>query len=55
MIENMLMFYQEVRERLQSLNILTAAEIDQQQSLLGALLPNTLPAAWGTFRVTCEA
>ena len=34
MIENMVMFYDEVRDRLQELGVLTAAEIDQQQRLL---------------------
>jgi ubiquinone/menaquinone biosynthesis C-methylase UbiE len=53
MIENILMFYDEVRDRLQALNILTAAEIERQQHLLRELAPATLPAAWGTFRVAC--
>jgi ubiquinone/menaquinone biosynthesis C-methylase UbiE len=55
MIENMLMFYDEVRDRLQALGILTAEEIDRQQVLLRALSPRSLPAAWGTFRVACES
>jgi SAM-dependent methyltransferase len=55
MVENMLMFYDEVRDRLLSLGILTAAEIAEQQRLLRGLSPEGLPAAWGTFRVTCEA
>jgi ubiquinone/menaquinone biosynthesis C-methylase UbiE len=55
MIENMLMFYDEVRERLQSLGILTAAEIDEQQRLLRTLSPASLPAAWATHRVVCTA
>jgi ubiquinone/menaquinone biosynthesis C-methylase UbiE len=54
MVENMLMFYDEVRGRLQALGILTAAEVDEQQRLLRALPSGGLPAAWGSFRVACE-
>jgi SAM-dependent methyltransferase len=53
MVENMLMFYDEVNGRLQALGILTAAEIDEQQRLLRGLSPESLPAAWGTYRVVC--
>jgi ubiquinone/menaquinone biosynthesis C-methylase UbiE len=52
-VENMLMFYDEVRERLKSLGILTVAEIDEQQRLLRALSVENLPPAWGIYRVTC--
>jgi hypothetical protein len=52
----MLMFYDEVRDRLQALGILTAAEIDEQQRLLRALpAAEALPPAWAAFRVACEA
>lgn len=54
MIENMVMFYDEVRDRLQTLGILTREEVEEQQRLLGALQP-PLPAVWGLFRVACEA
>ena len=54
-MENMLMFYDEVRDRLQGLGILAVGEIEQQQRLLRALLPGPLPAAWGIHRVACEA
>jgi ubiquinone/menaquinone biosynthesis C-methylase UbiE len=54
MVENMLMFYDEVRERLQQLGILSAAEIEEQQRLLRALPKGPLPPAWGIHRVTCE-
>jgi ubiquinone/menaquinone biosynthesis C-methylase UbiE len=55
-VENMLMFYDEVRDRLQALQILTAAEIDEQQRLLRALPVDVkLPPAWGIYRVTCTA
>ena len=53
-IENMLMFYDEVRDRLVSFGILSAAEIDEQQRLLRALPCDNLPPAWGIFRVACE-
>jgi ubiquinone/menaquinone biosynthesis C-methylase UbiE len=52
-IENMLMFYDEVSDRLQALGILTAAEVAQQQKLLRGLSPGSLPAVWGIFRVSC--
>jgi ubiquinone/menaquinone biosynthesis C-methylase UbiE len=55
MVENMLMFYDEVRERLESLGILTAAEVEEQQRLLRELPVEGLPAAWGAHRVVCEA
>lgn len=54
MIENMLMFYDEVRERLTSLGIMTAEEIARQQDLLRAAVAESLPPAWATFRVACE-
>lgn len=54
MVENMLMFYDEVRARLQALNILTGEEIDRQQRLLRALATDRLPAVWGIHRVACE-
>jgi SAM-dependent methyltransferase len=54
MIDNMLMFYDEVRDRLTSLGILTADEIARQQALLRAAHPNSLLPAWATFRVAGE-
>jgi len=53
MIENMLMFYDEVRDRLDVLGILTKAEVDEQQRLLRQLRSESLPPAWGTYRVAC--
>jgi ubiquinone/menaquinone biosynthesis C-methylase UbiE len=53
--ENMLMFYDEVRDRLATLGILTAEEVEQQKRLLRALPGGPLPAAWGIYRVACEA
>lgn len=55
MIENMHMFYDEVRDRLAALGILSVAESAHQQQLLGALAPESLPAAWGMHRVVCDA
>ena len=54
MVENMLMFYDEVRDRLQALGILTGEEVEQQQRALRALAAEGLPAAWGIHRVACE-
>ncbi len=54
MTENMLMFYEEVRDRLQALGILTGDEIAEQQRLLRALPVESLPPAWGAYRVACE-
>jgi hypothetical protein len=52
MIENMLMFYDEVRDRLGVLGIFTATEVEEQQRLLRELSPASLPAAWGIYRVS---
>ncbi len=54
-LENMLMFYDEVRDRLQTLGILSAQEIEHQQRLLRELPLQGLPAVWGIYRVTCAA
>jgi ubiquinone/menaquinone biosynthesis C-methylase UbiE len=53
MIENMLMFYDEVRDRLVELGILSVKQIDEQQASLKTLTPGSLPAAWGIYRVAC--
>jgi ubiquinone/menaquinone biosynthesis C-methylase UbiE len=53
-IENMLMFYDEVRDHLAALHILTLQEIEEQQRLLRALAPGGLPSAWGIYCVTAE-
>jgi len=52
MLENMWMFYDEVRERLDALELLSAAEVAQQQRLLRELSTEQLPPVWGIFRVT---
>ncbi|HEV3386462.1 MAG TPA: methyltransferase [Gemmata sp.] len=53
-IENMVMFYDEVRDTLQSLGILNMDEVVEQQRLLRTLAVDSLPAVWGLFRVTAE-
>ena len=54
MVENMVMFYDEVRDRLASLGILTAAASQEQQRLLQALPAESLAVAWGTHYAACE-
>ncbi len=51
----MQMFYDEVRERLAALGILSAEEVARQQELLRALPVGSLPAVWGSYRVVGEA
>jgi SAM-dependent methyltransferase len=55
MIENMLMFYNEVRDRLMSLGIMSAEDVARQQRLLRAARAESLPPAWATFNVACQA
>jgi ubiquinone/menaquinone biosynthesis C-methylase UbiE len=55
MIENMHMFYDEVRDRVAALGILSVEEIERQQRLLEALPAESLPAVWGIYRVAAEA
>jgi hypothetical protein len=54
-VENIVMFYDEVGDTLAALNILTPAEINEQQRLLRASPGATLPAAWGAHVVACES
>ena len=51
-LENMGMIYDEVRDTLASLGIITLAEIAEQQELLRALPIGTLPPVWGLHQVT---
>jgi ubiquinone/menaquinone biosynthesis C-methylase UbiE len=53
-IDNLIMFYDEVREPLQALGILRSEEIDRQQQLLRAIPLQSIPAVWGMCRVACE-
>jgi ubiquinone/menaquinone biosynthesis C-methylase UbiE len=55
MIENMLMFYDEVRDRLAATGVLGLAENAEQQRLLAALPRESLPPVWGIYRVTAQA
>jgi ubiquinone/menaquinone biosynthesis C-methylase UbiE len=55
MVENILMFYDEVGDRLAELGILSAEQIKEQQRLLRALPADSLPPAWGAYVVACEA
>ncbi|MDB5313687.1 MAG: tam 1 [Gemmataceae bacterium] len=54
-IENLVMFYDEVRDPLQALGIISPAEIEGQQQLLRALPKDSLPAVWGVHVVTAAA
>jgi ubiquinone/menaquinone biosynthesis C-methylase UbiE len=54
-LENMVMFYDEVGATLQGYGILTLPEIEEQKRLLRALPTGSLPAVWGMHVVTAEA
>ncbi|HEV3344912.1 MAG TPA: methyltransferase domain-containing protein [Pirellulales bacterium] len=53
-IENMLLYYDEIRERYESLGIMTGAEIEQDKRLLASLDTRSAPAVWGMYCVTCR-
>ncbi len=55
MVENMLMFYEEVRDRLQTLAVMSTEEVDRQMGLLRGLRTDALVPAWGNYRVVAEA
>ena len=50
-IENMLLFYEEVREKYCSMEIMTNEQIDEQKQRVAALPADGLPAVWGTHCV----
>jgi SAM-dependent methyltransferase len=54
-IENLLFYYDEIRDRYQKLGIMTPDEIEQQKLQLRALPDGELPAVWGIHRVTAVA
>jgi ubiquinone/menaquinone biosynthesis C-methylase UbiE len=54
-IENLLLYYDEIRDRYQTLGIMTSAEIDRQKEGLRALPAGNLPAVWGIYRATAVA
>lgn len=53
-LENMLMFYDEVRGPLADYGILSVEENAEQQRQLKTLLPGPHPGVWGMFQVVCE-
>ena len=53
-IENMRLYYHEIRDKYESLGVMTAREIDEEQRLLASLSTENLPPAWGMYCVTCE-
>lgn len=54
-IENLVLYYDEIRDRYQTLGIMTSAEIDRQKEELRALPAGNLPAVWGIHRATAVA
>jgi ubiquinone/menaquinone biosynthesis C-methylase UbiE len=54
-IENLLLYYDEIRDRYQTLGIMTPDEIEQQKKQLRALPGGELPAVWGIHRATAVA
>ena len=52
-IENMLLYYEEIRDKYQSLGVMTSSEIDDDQRLLASRSTENLPAVWGMYCVTC--
>jgi hypothetical protein len=53
-IENILLYYDEIREKYAELETMTSDEIDRDQRLLASLPTDDLPAVWGMYCVTCE-
>jgi ubiquinone/menaquinone biosynthesis C-methylase UbiE len=55
-IENLLLYYTEIRDRYVKLGIMTGEEIDDHQHRLRGLLPTSnIPPLWGIHRVTAVA
>ena len=54
-IENLLLYYDEIKDRYQSLGIMTPDEVDEQKRQLRALPTGKLPAVWGIHRATAVA
>ena len=54
-IENLLLYYDEIRDRYLKLGIMTPGEIDEQKQQLRALPTSGLPALWGIHWVTATA
>ena len=53
-VENMLLYYEEVREQYAAAGILTGPQIDEQKRLIAQLVADGLPAVWGTHSVICQ-
>lgn len=53
-LENLGLYYDEVRAPYEDLGILSPAEIDADQRLIAALDPTNLPAVWGMYSVTAR-
>ena len=51
-VENMLLYYEEVRPKYVELNIMTDEEIDKQITALNSLPTDDLPPVWGVHMVT---
>lgn len=54
-IENMMLFYDEVHEKYESMQIMTRDEIERNKQDLESLTAIDLPATWGNYWVTCTA
>ncbi|HET6878701.1 MAG TPA: methyltransferase [Pirellulales bacterium] len=53
-IENILLYYDEIRDRYEASGVMSAAQIDRDKQLLAALPTDDLPAIWGMYCVTCR-
>ena len=54
-IENMLLYYDEIREKYLAKGIMTADEIEREKRELRALSTAKIPAVWGIHRATAVA
>lgn len=54
-IDNLLLYYDEIRDKYLAMGIMAADEIEQQKQQLRALPAGELPAVWGIHRVTAVA
>jgi len=54
-IENLLLYYDEIREKYQTLGIMTSDEIDRQKEQLRSLDRTRLPSVWGVYGIIAVA
>jgi ubiquinone/menaquinone biosynthesis C-methylase UbiE len=54
-IDNLLMFYDEIQERYQILGLMSPEEVQWQKQALAQLPASDLPAVWGIYRATAVA